>query len=122
MHNTLFNQRRIFLSVIILAAFIGALLASGGVDQTIRLWDVASGQAIGTPLSAHHAAITHLAFSQDGKWLASAAGEEAIREWDMDPQSWQARACLLANRSMTEEEWSFYIGETPYHETCANLP
>src|SRR5512145_1537584 len=29
MHNTLFNQRRIFLSAIITAVFIGALLASG---------------------------------------------------------------------------------------------
>jgi VWFA-related protein len=34
MHNTLFNQRRIFLSVIISAAFIGALLTSGGASQS----------------------------------------------------------------------------------------
>jgi hypothetical protein len=34
MHNTLFNRRRIFLSVIITAAFIGALLAGGGVSQS----------------------------------------------------------------------------------------
>jgi WD40 repeat protein len=109
----------------VLAQVFGAgseVLASGGVDQTIRLWDVASGQAIGSPLMAHNASITHMAFSQDGKWLASAAGEEAIRLWDMDPQSWHARACLLANRNMTEEEWSFYVGETAYEKTCANLP
>ncbi|HEX5085149.1 MAG TPA: VWA domain-containing protein [Blastocatellia bacterium] len=34
MHDTLFNQRRIFLSVIIPAAFIGALFVSGGVSQS----------------------------------------------------------------------------------------
>jgi VWFA-related protein len=33
MHTTLFNQRRIFLSVIIIATFIGALLVNGGVSQ-----------------------------------------------------------------------------------------
>jgi VWFA-related protein len=34
MHTTLFNQRRIFLSVIIIATFIGALLISGGASQS----------------------------------------------------------------------------------------
>ncbi len=109
----------------VLAQEFGAgseVLASGGVDQTIRLWDVASGQAIGSPLTAHNASITYLAFSLDGKWLASAAGEGPIRLWDMDPQSWHVRACLLANRNLTEEEWSFYVGDTPYRETCPTLP
>jgi WD40 repeat protein len=95
-----------------------SVLASAGVDQTIRLWDVASGQAIGAPLSGHNAAVMALAFSQDGKWLASTSEAGPVRIWDMDPLSWRARACLLANRSMTEEEWSFYVGDSPYRVTC----
>ena len=52
----------------------GKLLASGG-DGHVRLWNPATGQAVGAPLravtSGGHRWVLGLAFSPDGKLLAS---------------------------------------------------
>ncbi|NIM92139.1 MAG: TIR domain-containing protein [Anaerolineales bacterium] len=96
--------------------------ATGSSDQTIRLWDIVSGQPIGLPIPGHGSSIRGLAFSSDGQILASIDAEGPIRIWDMDPESWRARACLIANRNMTDAEWAAHLGEEPYRETCPDIP
>lgn len=32
------------------------------------------------------------------------------------------RACSALNRNLTHREWQRYLGDIPYHRTCANLP
>jgi RNA polymerase sigma factor (sigma-70 family) len=49
----------------------GALIASGGWDKTIRLWKVATGEQV-RQLEGHSFHVGALAFSPDGKTLASA--------------------------------------------------
>jgi RNA polymerase sigma factor (sigma-70 family) len=51
----------------------GKLLARGGADHTIDLWDAASGKKLHT-LKGHTVPILRLAFSPDGKTLASITG------------------------------------------------
>ena len=61
----------------------GKLLASADADGTVRLWNPATGRAVGTPL---HATARHgvygVAFSPDGKLLASAGGDGTVRLWN----------------------------------------
>jgi WD40 repeat protein len=61
----------------------GKLLASASIDQTIRLWDVASRQPIGEPLTGHVSDVTSVAFSPDGELLASGSADSTIRLWDV---------------------------------------
>jgi WD40 repeat protein/serine/threonine protein kinase/tetratricopeptide (TPR) repeat protein len=59
----------------------GTTVATGGTDQTARLWDATSGQLIGAPLM-HPATVRAMAFSPDGRALLTAAGG-AARVWDV---------------------------------------
>src|SRR5262249_45022299 len=49
----------------------GRLLASGGLDKTIRLWDVGTRRLVAT-LKGHQGSVGAVAFSPDGHLLASA--------------------------------------------------
>jgi WD40 repeat protein len=63
----------------------GSMLASAGRDSTVRLWDVNSRKQIGAPILVHTAHVNDVAFSQDGRILASASaqGDSAVRLWDV---------------------------------------
>ena len=61
----------------------GKTLASGSTDDTIRLWDVATGRPIGKPLTGHTSSVSSVAFSPDGKTLASGSDDDTIRLWDV---------------------------------------
>lgn len=52
----------------------GTLLASGGNDKAVRLWDPATGAEVAALTDTHTATVSGLAFTPDGRTLASAAG------------------------------------------------
>ncbi len=59
---------------------------SGSADLTIRLWDAASGQPLGEPLTGHLNRINSVAFGPGGQFLASGSDDNQIRLWDLsDP-------------------------------------
>ena len=60
----------------------GKLLASGGSDKTVRIWELSTRKLTAT-LRGHAEHITSVAFSPDGKLLASASFDKTIRLWDM---------------------------------------
>ena len=64
----------------------GATFATAGAGGSIRLWDVATQQEIGTPMTAGPGPVYALAFSPDGTTLASADGDGSARLWDVATQ------------------------------------
>lgn len=59
----------------------GAWLASASNDQTVRLWDAATG-ALQQTLKGHLSWINSVAFSPNGARLASASDDKTMRLWD----------------------------------------
>jgi WD40 repeat protein len=60
----------------------GKTLASGDYDNSVRLWDLATGAEQRT-LTGHVNTVSSVAFSQDGKTLASGSYDGTIRLWDV---------------------------------------
>lgn len=58
------------------------LLASASTDQTIRFWDIHTGQCFNV-LRGHADWIHAIAFTPDGKYLASASTDQTARIWEV---------------------------------------
>jgi WD40 repeat protein len=55
----------------------GTLLATAGADDHIQLWELGSGRALRS-LTGHKSGVWRVAFSPDGKILASASLEDPV--------------------------------------------
>ncbi len=97
----------------------GRTLAVSGFEPVASLWDVATGVRIGPTLTAGSRR-AEIDLSPDGRrlLLTHADGRGAI--WDVDPRSWAARACRLANRTLTREEWDELLPGRPFEPACAS--
>ncbi|HXY64632.1 MAG TPA: TIR domain-containing protein, partial [Mycobacterium sp.] len=62
----------------------GHLVATGGADHTVRLWDANTGQPVGAPLTGHTGEVWSVAFSPDGHRLVSGSLDHTVRLWDAD--------------------------------------
>jgi WD40 repeat protein/DNA-binding SARP family transcriptional activator len=70
----------------------GRILASGGYDRTVRLWDLHTGQSLKT-LTGHTKGVRAVAFGPNGRLLASSSIDETIKLWDV-----QTGECLKTLR------------------------
>ncbi len=60
----------------------GKILASGGDDRVIRLWDITTRSKTVT-FAGHTELVTSVTFSPDGKILASSSFDGTVRLWDV---------------------------------------
>ena len=95
----------------------GTILASGGVGSTVKLWDVATRQNIGT-LEGHtgdfnSGAVQAVAFSPNGLTLASGSRDNTIKLWNVAERR---NTATLRGHNETVESVAF----SPDGETLAS--
>ena len=59
----------------------GTLALSGSKDKVVRVWDVSSGQRLGS-LSGHTGAVTCVAFSSEGRTIITGSEDKTARIWE----------------------------------------
>ncbi len=98
----------------------GRVLARSGGDSKIFLYDVSTGTSIGRPLGPDSQSNTSLyaEFRPDRNEIVGYFSDGALHSWDLDPASWVRRACTIAGRDMTPEEWRRVLPDRPYRHVC----
>jgi WD40 repeat protein len=88
----------------------GHTLASGGVDNMVRLWnmaDPAHPTALGPPLPGHTNAVYTVAFSPDGHTLASGSVDHTVRLWNVTDPAHPTTLGQLTGHTDTVEAVTF---------------
>jgi len=99
----------------------GSTAVGADTAGNVLLWDLATRSAIGDafpgPVADRPAAAS---FTPDGRSVVVVSDTGAGWVWDMDLSDWLARACEIAGRSLTPQEWQEFLPDRPYHATCGS--
>ena len=63
----------------------GLTLASGSSDDTIKVWDLATGKLESSFVAARSDSVNSLAISPDGKTIVSGSSDSTIKVWQALP-------------------------------------
>ena len=110
------------------------------INEEVQVFDLQSLTWIGEPLPVDQdGSLARIASSENYQLLATNSGVGTVFVYafdpllpELDPQSdvlstltlaeLQARACRIANRNLTAQEWETYLAGEPYARICPDLP
>ncbi|MCU1430569.1 MAG: putative Calcium/calmodulin-dependent protein kinase [Actinomycetia bacterium] len=87
----------------------GRTLVTGGLDSTLRFFDVASRRQVGVSIPITSVGV---AISPDDREIA-ATTERGVQRLSIEPVALRRAACRLADRNLTKAEWRQYVGGPP---------
>jgi WD40 repeat protein len=94
-------------------------------SSTIRLWSIADDRAGGQSLNlnAGNKLLNRAWLTKNNRWLvAMGSWGMPIMAWPMDASILVKRACLVAGRNLSNDEWLLHRTDTPYSLTCQQYP
>ncbi|HLF33600.1 MAG TPA: hypothetical protein VI583_05160 [Cyclobacteriaceae bacterium] len=91
----------------------GTMLASGGFDGTILLWDMNNIDNLPVILRDNSAKVWSLVFSKDNEHLYAGCEDGSIKMWPMKAEYMADQLNGKLKRELTSEEWQRYVGMEP---------
>ncbi len=86
----------------------GQTIASGGDDDTIKIWQASDGKLLNT-LTGHSGGVESVAFSPDGQTIASGGADRTIKLWQVsDPAAAKLLETLTGHSS-----WVYSVAFSP---------
>jgi WD40 repeat protein len=99
---------------------IGRWLAIVDGTGRLTLWNMESETPRLAPLPPGPAQLSEVAFDPRGERLATTDRAGNVLLWDLRADALLERACSIAGRNLTREEWGRFIDLEPYRTTCPN--
>jgi hypothetical protein len=87
-------------------------------DGTTRLWDLTGEEPVGGSLPGGGGGSVAAAFVRAGTRLAIVHADGHGDLWNVLPSAWMRRACRVAGRTLTPEEWAALLPSEPYAPAC----
>ncbi len=94
----------------------GQLVAVSPAEPGVTLWDLRSRRRVGDKFQPPPDVIPQVAFEPNGRLLMTENGH-AI-EWPVDRPTLQRRACQIAGRDLTRDQWADILPTRPYRPLC----
>ncbi|MGW2641219.1 nSTAND1 domain-containing NTPase [Streptomyces sp. NPDC001348] len=96
----------------------GTTLAVGTDDGLVRLWDVTTRLAIGSPLYSTGGQVKALAFSGDDRALYLSGEHLPLERYDVAPDRVAADICRRVGTGLSPSQWRTYVRDVPYRGSC----
>jgi DNA-binding SARP family transcriptional activator/WD40 repeat protein len=84
----------------------------------VKLWFTSTLEQDGATLATERGATSTVAFEPLGGNLLVVDDHGNAFTWPTSPATWEKRACAVAGRNLTREEWSTYLPGRPYTSVC----
>ncbi len=94
-------------------------------DDSVAFWDITSGLPLTDSIFIVPNGVEDIATNHDSSTIVFTGKEGHVFFWDFsrDPREiWREKACLLAGRNLTQEEWQEHMGDRPYQKACPEYP
>ncbi|WP_327084971.1 serine/threonine-protein kinase [Nonomuraea sp. NBC_01738] len=93
----------------------GSLLATGGHDGTVRLWEVATRRQLAAFTTGDD--VLAVSFTPAGELLAFGR-DGVVRRTGLDPERVAGEVCAVAGGGPTAAEWRAHIADVPFRDVC----
>jgi WD40 repeat protein len=90
----------------------------GLADSRAKLWTLNPLRQIGASFPRGSGESGQAALTPDGAQLVVGTSNGTGTVWPASAASWSARACTVAARNLTREEWARFIPGAAYRDTC----
>jgi WD40 repeat protein len=93
-------------------------VTAGYQDGAVKLWFESTLQQEGPPLRADAGTAAAVAFTAHGHGLLGVQDSGSAYTWPTSLSDWEARACEVAGRNFTREEWVRLVAQPRYAPVC----